>query len=198
MLTVMYLALAALGVGYVVVSAIMGHIAEAFDGGNGDGGHDGGHDAGGDGHGHHGVASFHFPFFSPVALATLFGALGGWGLILRHGARVSDATSLVIAIPLAVATAYAVTYAAWRMVTASRGSISYRMTDLIGASAEVLTPIPAGGIGEVAALVGAQRHSGPARERDGREVPRGTVVKVVQVVGGTLLVTADGKGGNLQ
>ena len=192
MLTVMYLALAVLGVGYVVVSALMGHIAEAFDGGNGDSGHDGG----GDAHGHHGVASFQFPFFSPVALATLFGALGGWGLILRHGFRVSDATSLMTAIPLALATGYAVTYAAWRMVTASRGSISYRMTDLVGASAEVLTPIPAGGIGEVAALVGGQRYAGPARESEGREVQRGTLVTVVQVVGGTLLVTADGKGGN--
>jgi membrane protein implicated in regulation of membrane protease activity len=111
---------------------------------------------------------------------------------------VSDVTSLVVAIPLAFVTGYVVTYAAWRMVTGSRGSISYRLTDLIGASAEVLTPIPVGGTGEVAALVGGQRYSGPARESQGREVPRGALVTVVQVVGGTLLVSADGKGGNLQ
>lgn len=187
MLTVMYLVLAALGVGYVVIASVLGHVAEAFDV------HDhGGH---GDGDGH-GASTFHFPFFSPLALATLFGALGGWGLILKHGFRLADELSLVAAIPLAIATGYGVTYAAWRMVNASRGTITYRMSDLVGASAEVLTPIPAGGIGEVAAIVGGQRYAGPARESHGREVPRGVVVKVVEVVGGTLLVTVDGKGGN--
>jgi membrane protein implicated in regulation of membrane protease activity len=189
MLTVMYLVLAALGVGYVVIASILGHVAEAFDG------HGGGHGDGGDGNGH-AATTFHFPFFSPVALATLFGSLGGWGLILKHGFRVADETSLIAAIPLAVATGYAVTYAAWRMVNSSRGTISYRMSDLVGASAEVLTPIPPGGVGEVAAVVSGQRYSGPAREHRGREVSRGAVVKVVEVIGGTLLVTADGTGGN--
>jgi membrane-bound ClpP family serine protease len=188
MLTVMYLVLAALGVGYVLFSAVLGHVADAFDGGHADGdGHAG--DA-------HGVAAFHFPFFSPLALATLFGALGGWGLIMKHGFRVADATSLLTAIPLAIGTGYLVTYAAWRMVSGSRGSISIRLSDLVGATAEVLTPIPAGGMGEIAALVDGQRVARPARESQGREVPRGALVKVVQVVGGTLLVTiADGRGG---
>jgi membrane protein implicated in regulation of membrane protease activity len=188
MLTVMYLVLAALGVGYVLLSAVFGHIADAFDGGDGHGdGHHG--DA-------HGVAAFHFPFFSPLALSTLFGALGAWGLIMKHGFRLADAASLLTAIPLAIATGYAVTYAAWRMVSGSRGSISIRLSDLVGATAEVLTPIPAGGMGEIAALVDGQRFARPARESQGREVPRGAQVKVVQVVGGTLLVTiADGRGG---
>lgn len=183
MLTVMYLVLAALGAGYVVIASILGHVAEAFDG----------HGDGGDGHA---GLTFHFPFFSPLALATLFGALGGWGLILNHGFRVTDETSLIAAIPLALATGYAVTYAAWRLIRGSRGTITYRMSDLVGAAAEVLTPIPAGGIGEVAAVVSGQRYSGPARERQGREVPRGAVVKVVEVIGGTLLVTLDGTGGH--
>src|SRR5262245_37645232 len=32
-----------------------------------------------------GPAMFHFPFFSPLALATLFGAIGAYGLIAIHG-----------------------------------------------------------------------------------------------------------------
>lgn len=188
MLTVMYLVLAALGVGYVLISAVLGHVADAFDSGHADGDAHAG-DA-------HGVAAFHFPFFSPLALATLFGALGAWGLITKHGFKLADVASLLTAIPLAIVTGYLVTYAAWRLVSGSRGSISIRLSDLVGATAEVLTPIPAGGMGEIAAVVDGQRFARPARESQGREVPRGALVKVVQVVGGTLLVTiAEGRGG---
>jgi len=193
MLTVMYLVLAVLGVGYVLVSAILGHISDAFDGNHH--GDDGGH-----GHvGEASIAEFHFPFFSPLALSTLFGALGAWGLIMKHGFRLADTPSLLAAIPLALVTGYGVTYAAWRLVAGSRGSTTIRLSELVGTTGEVLTPIPSGGMGEIAALVDGQRFTGRARETQGREVPRGAVVRVVQVVGGTLLVTiADGRGGAAQ
>jgi membrane protein implicated in regulation of membrane protease activity len=204
----MYLALAVLGCGYVLVSALLGHVADFFDTGHAAGaagGHGGetgaayGVDAGG-----HGTASaadvaapvFHFPFFSPLALATLFGAIGAWGLITKFGFRVSDGASLVISIPLAVGTAYGVTYLAWRLVVSSEGSSQIRLGDLVGAPAEVLTPIPAGGTGEIAAMVRGQRYAGPAREAERRAVPRGAFVTVVRVVGGTMVVkVSDGNGG---
>jgi membrane protein implicated in regulation of membrane protease activity len=201
MLTLTYLALAVVGAGYVVVAALLGHLADAF-GGDGGHAHGGGHDAGGgaygvEGAGHGavsatdvGASSFHFPFFSPLAVATLAGALGAWGLVAKYGFRAGDGVSLLAAIPLALATAYAVTYAGWRLVQGSRGSSAIRLADLVGAPAEVLTPIPAGGVGEIAATVGGQRYTGPAREAGGREVPRGALVTVVRVVGATLVVAA--------
>jgi hypothetical protein len=208
MLTLMYLALAVLGCGYVLASALLGHVADFFDTGHAAGaagGHGGetgaayGVDAGG-----HGTASaadvaasvFHFPFFSPLALATLFGAIGAWGLIAKFGFRAGDGVSLMVAIPLAAATAYGVTYMAWKLVIGSRGSSQIRLASLVGAPAEILTPIPAGGIGEIAAVVGGQRYTGPAREAEGREVPRGAFVTVERVVGGTMVVrVSEGKGG---
>jgi hypothetical protein len=45
-------------------------------------------------------------------------------------------------------------------------------------------------VGEVAVVVAGQRYTGPAREAEGREVPRGAVVTVVRVLGGTLGVSA--------
>jgi membrane protein implicated in regulation of membrane protease activity len=211
MLTLMYMALAVLGCGYVLVSTLLGHLADFFDTGHAAGGEGAagaaasgtyGVEAGG-----HGTASathvdasvFHFPFFSPLALATLFGSIGAWGLITKYGFRAGDGASLVFSIPLAVATAYGVTYVAWRVVTGSRGSSQIRLADLVGAPGEVLTPIPAGGVGEIAAIVGSQRYTGPAREIQGREVPRGAFVRVVRIVGATLVVAAsDGKGGDPQ
>ena len=198
--------MAVLGCGYVLISMLLGHIHIGVgghaDGGAGDfGGHDaGGHDVGGEHYGvggeGHGAASaaasqvpaFHFPFFSPLAVATIIGTTGAYGLIAKFGWHASDRGSLLFALPVALATAYAVTYIGWRLVMGSRGSSQIRLADLVGARAEVITPIPAGGIGEVAAMVQSQRYNGPARETQGREVARGTIVTVEGLVGTTLVV----------
>lgn len=133
--------------------------------------------------------SFHFPLFSPLALATLFAAVGAYGLIALHGFGTSEGSSLGVAVPAAFATAYVVTYVGFRIMSASRGSSQIRIQDLPGCAAEVTTPIPAGGIGEVAALVSGQRYAGPAREEQGREVPRGAAVVVKALIGTTLVVS---------
>jgi membrane protein implicated in regulation of membrane protease activity len=200
MLTLVYIAFAVLGCGYVILAALTGHLLDALGDGGGDGvahGGDSGAAYGVEGTGHGaathagdaGATSFHYPFFSPLALATLFAALGGFGLIAKYGLRVADGPSLLLAIPAAIATAYAVTYAGWRLIRGSRGTSEIRTADLTGAPAEVVTPIPPHGLGEVAAMVAGQRYTGPAREVEGREVPRGTRVTVVEVLGSTLVVT---------
>jgi len=196
-LTLVYLALALLGCGYIIIASFLGHLTDSGD--------SGAHvtEAGGqgvygvDGSGHSSLSAdssaavaFHFPFFSPLALATLFGALGGYGLIAKAGFRVSDATSLALAIPAGLVTAYLVTYLSWRVALSSRGSSQIRAADLAGATGEVTTPIPAGGVGEVSTIVGGQRFTAPAREVAGRAVPRGAFVTIQQQGGATLLVAA--------
>ncbi len=196
MLTVAYIALAVVGCGYVLVSAFLGHADDA----GGDGGHDAAGDASGadygvDGTGHgtihatsSGGADFHFPFFSPLALATLGAAVGAWGLIAQFGFGLEGDRSLLLAVPAALLTAYAVTWASWRMVRGSRGTSAISLAALPGSPAEVTTPIPPGGVGEVAALVDGQRFSAPAREAEGGALARGASVTVVRMVGNTLLV----------
>ena len=196
MMTLVYVAFAVLGAAYVLVSMFLGHA-------HGDVAAEG--DAGGDaaevayGEGGHGSASagghattFVFPFFSPLALATLFGSVGAYGLIALRGLGLSDTTSLLAAVPAGLATAYLVTYVSWRVVRSASGSSQVRPSQLVGARAEVLTPIPEGGIGEVAAMVDGQRFNAPAREVAGRAVARGQLVRVAEMVGGTLMVTVEG------
>jgi membrane protein implicated in regulation of membrane protease activity len=207
-----YIAFAVIGCGYVLISMFLGHFG-SMDGGDGADGHaadhggdfadghagdHGGMDYGVDGHGHGDIStsagalgSFHFPFFSPLALATTFGAIGAYGLIAQFGLRVSNRMSLVVAIPAACATAYLVTYVSWRLAASSVGSSQIRIRELRGASAEVVTPIPASGVGEIAAVVSGQRYTGPAREANGRAVPRGAHVTVKNLVGTTLIVVWD-------
>lgn len=176
MLTLVYLVLALLGCGYVIVATLLGHLMDAGDG------------DGGDGHGHAG--EFHYPFFSPLALAALFGALGGFGLIAKYGFRVGDGVSLAIAGPAALFTSYLVTYGTWRLARSSTGSSQIRTADLTGAVGEVVTPIPAGGLGEVTVMVEAQRFTAPARAASGDALPRGTIVIVEHYSGSTMVVTA--------
>ena len=197
MLTVAYIALAVLGCGYVLVSAFLGHADDAAD----SGGHD---SSGADAHSSYGVdgsghatthasagdgAAFHFPFFSPLALATLAAAIGAWGLIAQFGFGLHGDRSLLLALPAALATAYLVTWASFKVVSGSRGTSTISLSALAGSPAEVITPIPAGGLGEVAALVNGQRFTAPAREADGGALARGAAVTVVRMVGNTLLVT---------
>jgi membrane protein implicated in regulation of membrane protease activity len=141
------------------------------------------------------AAAFHFPFFSPLALATLSAALGGLGLIARHGLGLRDGTSLLVAAPGALALTYVVTYASWRLVSGSRGSSALRDDDFAGVPAEILTPIPAGGVGEATAMVRGERFTAPAREVRGRAVPRGARITVVRRIGFTLEVRLGPEGG---
>jgi membrane protein implicated in regulation of membrane protease activity len=200
-LTLVYLTLALLGCGYVIVASFLGHVTDAGgdDASAADGHADGAeHVSYGIEHGGQGsvsaggaeAAAFHFPFFSPLAIATLFGALGGFGLIAKYGLEVGDAASLAIAGPAALATSYAVTYASWRVVRSSSGSSEIRAQEITGTIGEVITPIPAGGLGEVSTMVRGQRFTAAAREASGGALPRGTVVTVEQFGGSTLIVTA--------
>jgi membrane protein implicated in regulation of membrane protease activity len=212
MLTLTYILFAAGGCLYVLVAAFLGHASDFVDFGHaGPAGHvhagpDGGSGPGhggdsygvqGTGHGNastgtvgHPVFHFHFPFFSPLAIATLLAAIGGFGLIGKYGFGLNDGGSLLLAIPAAFATACGVTYAAFRLVAGARASSVIRMDQLTGSAAEVTAPIPAGGVGEAVAMVAGQRYAASAREAEGRAVPRGTAVTVVGMVGPTLLVKA--------
>jgi membrane protein implicated in regulation of membrane protease activity len=196
-LTVAYIALAVLGCGYVLVSAFLGHGDDTGSHGHDSSGSDAHSDYGVDGTGHGtthtssgGEAAFHFPFFSPLALATLSAAIGAWGLIAQFGFGFEGDRSLLVAIPAALATAYVVTWASWRLVSGSRGTSAIRLSSLAGSPAEVTTPIPPGGVGEVAALVDGQRFTAPAREATGGALARGEAVTVLRMVGNTLLVTS--------
>lgn len=202
MLTLMYGGFAVVGTGYILVSMLLVQL----DFGEGDGGDAEGNGGEGDGdsesssygldgsgHGSAtvdaaGGAAFHFPLFSPRALATLLASIGGYGLIGLHGLRLQGNGSLLLALPAAFVTTYAITYVGWRVMRGSQGTSVIRLRELSGALAEVTTPIPAGGLGEVAAMVAGQRYSSPAREMDGKEVPRGTLVTVVNLIGSTLVV----------
>jgi membrane protein implicated in regulation of membrane protease activity len=175
MLTLTYIILAVVGCGVVALTIALGSLF------HGDGLFDhGGVDAG-----------FHFPFLSPTALAALAGAVGAFGLIAIYGFQASEATSLLVALPAGLVFTYVVTYVAWRVLKGSIGTTALSPEDLAGVTAEIITPIPAGGVGEAAAVVHGERFTAAAREVDGLDTPRGAIVTVVRYAGATLYVRAE-------
>ncbi|MEM7345922.1 MAG: NfeD family protein [Chloroflexota bacterium] len=71
----------------------------------------------------------------------------------------------------------------------SRETSSLRQKiDIIGSSAEVTTPIPADGVGQVALVVHGARATYSARSQDRYSFKQGDIVKIVDLVGSVVFV----------
>lgn len=170
-----YLICFGVGLFFAVVSAFFAEFA----------GHDaqihGGHahiEAGG-GHDMPGFAAL-----SPTTIATFITAFGGLGLIFSS---IGWTRSAWLSVPLSVVGGLgiaALVFLLFRKIFASTQSSSEgRVRELFGRSATVITPIAAGGIGEIAYEQGGTRYTAPARELDSGEIPAGATVRIVRVVG---------------
>jgi membrane-bound ClpP family serine protease len=175
MLGAVYLILALGGAGFVIFSALTG-VGDGVDGGDAA---DHGAEHGGD---------YSFSLFSPLTLAILFASIGAYGLIGRYGFGVGETASVLLAAAGGLITAYAAGLAAWKVLRGARGSSALAASAFEGASGDVITAIPAGGVGEVALLIQNQRYTGPARSADGAALERGAAVTVVRLAGSTLVV----------
>jgi membrane-bound ClpP family serine protease len=69
-----------------------------------------------------------------------------------------------------------------------QGSSEVHLSDLSGHLAEVITPIPENGLGEVALVAQGGRVIFSARSNHGQKVDRGESVKVTRISGGVAYV----------
>jgi hypothetical protein len=63
-----------------------------------------------------------------------------------------------------------------------------KLKDIVGAVAEVITPIPADSVGEVAFVAQGGRMTYTAKSATGTLIARGTTVVIEKVVGGVAVV----------
>jgi membrane protein implicated in regulation of membrane protease activity len=175
-LTILYLVLLGAGIVYAVFILIGGGLEDLGVPGIEAGAPDAG---GGD---------FHLPALSPVTIASFVTAFGAFGLIglglFDASARASLAWAGIGGVGIAVFAHVAFSL----FLIRPQGSSEVRMRDIVGAMAEVLTPIPASGLGEVAFVAQGGRITYSARSATGAPIPRGTTVVIEQVVGGVALV----------
>ncbi|HKS16045.1 MAG TPA: hypothetical protein VJU16_01975 [Planctomycetota bacterium] len=176
---VVYLVCFFVGFGFALLSALL---SGAFSGGaeaHVGAGHDI-HVTAGD--------TVHFPLLSPVTLAMFISSFGGAGYIYKHALGLPVVSHVVLAAATACAIALAVAWLLYKIFKLTQGSSEAHVADLIGIDAEVITAIPAEGLGEIAYTAKQAHYSAPARTVDGKALGPHTPVKIVKILGGTYIV----------
>jgi hypothetical protein len=165
-----FLAIAAVGLVFLVVSLIFGELFEGL------GLHDGG-GAGIDGHG----------FIDSRAVAVFLTAFGGFGAIgIRSGLGMVPSALLGLASGLVLGGVVAL-FARFLLAQQSTSSVSG--LQLVGRTAQVTVTIPAGGVGQISCHIGEERVEKIARSRGSAELKSGALVLVEEFTGDSVIVS---------
>ncbi len=129
-----------------------------------------------------------FSPISPLTIAAFVTAFGAVGLVATNLFEVSDRASILWAtgggVIFSVLTYAGFTY----LLIKPQGSSEVRMADIAGSLAEVITPIPPEGLGEIAFIAQGGRVQFSARGSGTEPIGRGTTVRIKRVVGGIAFV----------
>jgi membrane protein implicated in regulation of membrane protease activity len=171
----LYVGLLVFGVLFAIASGAMGWLSDL-----------GGGDIHVDASGHLDTGHAHPISGTIVAVfITGFGAGGTLGHYLLHWGM---AGSLALATGAGLLLAGAAFLTLDLIFSQTQAGSEFATDALIGRSAEVTTPIPQDGAGEVAFQVKGQRETAAARTVDGAPIPRGRHVVIERVTGSTVYV----------
>lgn len=136
----------------------------------------------------HADAVGHLSPVSPPILSTLMVLFGGVGLVAERMLGLPSLLAVPVSGVVAVGGAAAVFFALGKFLVAIQGTTHGALADVVGLEAQVITPIPAEGIGEVAYSHAGVRETRPARSEDGVVIPKHSMVSISRVAGATLIV----------
>jgi membrane protein implicated in regulation of membrane protease activity len=168
----------AFGVLFSAFSLIFG--AHGFDHGDFDHGGAGGHS---------GSDSADVPSpFNPLVISSAITAFGAVGLIAKTGFGMADILSAVVALGFAGVIGALIFFGIVKFMYGSQSNSVFSLNDLVNTEAEVITPIPANGMGEIAYVANGVRYNLSARSSDGEDIARGTTVIIREVAGNAAYV----------
>ena len=130
----------------------------------------------------------HLLSLSPISIASFITSFGGIGIIATQAFGASAGVSLIWAVIASVIVGVASHFLVFYLFIAPQASSEVKTRDILGLAAEVITPIPAKSVGEVAYVAMGERHTATARSADGQEIPRGATVTIESVVGTVVMV----------
>ncbi len=135
--------------------------------------------------------SLHFSPFSPIVIAMFLASFGAAGLICMEIFTILD---FRMHLPISMVSGFmmaalmAILFS--KILKSTQSTSAATHSDVIGCSAEVLTPIPAeNGLGEIAYNVHEVRYTAPAKSIDNKKIEAHTHVIIKSMVGGTAFVT---------
>jgi membrane protein implicated in regulation of membrane protease activity len=165
-----FLAIAAIGFLFLLVSLIFGEIFGHF----------------GDLHIDHDLSHGGPSFFSVRILSVFVVAFGGFGAVATHyGLSPVPASGVGFLSGVFFAS---LIWAFAGFLYGQQATTEVRSSDLVGQMARVVVAIPAGGIGQVRCHIGEELVDKIARCQDGQPVPENSVVRVEEVLGEVVVV----------
>jgi hypothetical protein len=119
--------------------------------------------------------------WNPVVIATFVAGMGGFGILGTRLFGLRSLLSLVVAIPAGLVLGGAILFLYVTLISHAGGSSAATWQDIRGAPGRVVTSIPEQGLGEVVYEARGSRFAAPARSVDGRPIPQGASVTVLDV-----------------
>jgi membrane-bound ClpP family serine protease len=170
-----YISLLVIGFVYALVSGVLGWFADLGDG-----------DVHVDASGH--LDAGHPHPISGTTIATFITGFGGGGVVAHYALRWPVLGSLGTAVASGLVVAAAAFAVLELIFSQTQAGSEFSVEETVGREAEVITPIPEGGVGEVAYITRGQREQGAARSADGSAIAKGSLVVIDKVLGPTLYV----------
>jgi hypothetical protein len=172
---IFYLCLLLLGLLYALLSGVLGWFADL---GHGEIQFDSG--------GHLEAGSPH-PI-SGTTVATFVTGFGAGGVVAHYGLK----WELLAGLGLALVSGFAVAAAAFGVLELifkqTQAGSEFDVQEMVGREVEVITPIPAGGMGEIACSAKGQREVAAARSIDGSAIGKGRLAVIEKVTASTVYV----------
>lgn len=126
--------------------------------------------------------------FNPLVISSAITSFGAVGLISMKGFGLDGLMSTVVALGMAGVIGAAIFFGIVKFMYGSQSNSIFSLNDLIDLEAEVLTPIPAAGLGEVAYSINGMRYTLSARSLEGNDIRRGASVVIREVAGNVAAV----------
>jgi membrane-bound ClpP family serine protease len=127
------------------------------------------------------------PSISPMSIASFVTAFGAFGLISTQLFEVSTGTSLLYAVGGGFLVGV-IMQLLFIFVFSQQTSSLRTQQEMLRSIAEVITPIPDGGVGQIALISRGARVTYSARAKAGQTFKQGEIVRVVELVGSMAFV----------
>jgi hypothetical protein len=141
-------------------------------------------------HGFRHALRFHgFKAFHPTTVVGAVTAFGGAGILLAKYTPLEGGLLLTAAAMIALILSIAVHFGYVLPMDRAESSIGFSIQDYYGMSGLITVPVPARGHGQIMVKMGASNTCQIAASFDGKRIPKGSMVVVVEVRDGVLYVT---------
>lgn len=131
--------------------------------------------------------SLDFEWLEPTVIVSGITAFGGAGIILLDQGIYAEEQIIAIASGIALLGSGAAYFLYIRPMRDSENSTAFSITDLVGKTGEIITPVPVNGCGEVFINIGAGTTHQIAAGVEGEAILEGAKVVIVAIADGVCL-----------